>query len=271
MSAKPIKIFFAIIFLTALSLGTSATEMVRLGGVGSITPLAELLARDFQQRNPKISVQISPVPLGSSGSFRALAAQKIDLALTGRRPKNSEPTGDVLLWARTPLVFASKDGIRPKGFSLKDIADIYAERLNVWDNNKSISLVMRNSAESETANLKAMSPDIAASVNQALARPGMTVAENDLDAFDILSRNAGSFGTVALGLVRSKKSTLNIFSVDGHLASSKGVANSAYPWFRYYWLVKGTSLSASTEKFVAYLQSPPAINIMERYEFLAGH
>ena len=248
-----------------------AAETVRVGGVGSVTPLIQQLAADFEQRHPQITIQISPVPLGSSGSLRALAANKLDLALTGRLPKSTEGAPVVLPWIRTPLAFASKDGVRRKGFSLKEIADVYAGKLTTWEQGKPISLVLRAANESETQVLKSMSPDISTAVEQAMTRPGMAMAENDLDALEYLSRNPGSFGTVALGLVRSNKATLNVMAIDGIAPSAKNVANKTYPWFRSYWLIKNTAPTAATEQFVAYLQSPPARTLLERLEFLPGH
>ena len=258
--------------ILALALGflsgaAFANDVVRLGGVGSVTPLLEFLAQDFHAAHPALSAQISPVPLGTAGSLRALAAGKLDIAITGRMAKEGDP-GVAKAWIRTPLVLASKDGAHRPDISLKALSEIYAGRLGQWDDKKPISLILRGANESETTALKALSDEVAKAVELALQRPGMTLAENDLDALMLLEKTPGSLGTTSLGLLQSKKSSLKVFSVEGNSPTVKNLVNSRYPWFRRYWLVTPAEPGPTGKQFLGYLQTDRARKIIEKYGYL---
>ena len=52
--------------------------------------------------------------------------------------------------ARTAFGFATSDGKRERGITAADVADIYAGRLNRWDDGQPIRLIMRPDRESDT-------------------------------------------------------------------------------------------------------------------------
>lgn len=239
---------------------------VNLGGAGSLSPLVRKLAAEFEKQNPGISINVIHPPMGSSGSIRALAAGKLDIALSARLPKSNE-IAVVTPWLRTPLVLASNGGKSAKPLTRADIANIYAGRRTHWDDGRPIRLILRGEQETETQILRGLDRDIDAAVGHALKRSDLLVAENDLEALSMLSRINGSFGTTTLGLLRLEAGPLQAFSIDGKEPGLKTIQTGDYPLLRNYYLLSRVGISAEAEKFLLFLTSAKALKLAASYEY----
>lgn len=254
-----------------LSLATAAgADVVVVGGTGSGCSLIKLLGDEFHKTNQGIEVKIVLPPLSSGGGVRALVAGRIDLAVTAGLVSGEERSriGEQMEWARTPLVFATRDGQRAAGFQLQDVADAYAGRLAKWDNGVPIRLILRSEFESDTQLLRSLSPGVDRAVQDALRRKGMVIARDDLEAIDLLKRIAGSLGTTTLGLVRLDGRSLTILPVNGVVPSARALAEGKYPWFKSLYLVTSKSSSPGALRFLAFLRSAKARDILKRAEYL---
>lgn len=256
----------AIVLATAFAPLPALAETITVGGVGSLLPLMKRLGEEYTKRNPGVEIVMVFPPLGSTGSLRALAAGKIDIALTGRELNPGE-TGQARVWVTTPLVLATFGG-KTKGLGIAQIADIYAGRKTSWDDGKPIRLVLRGAHESETLALRAMSAEIDAAVGQALQRVALPVAENDIEAIEIMSKIPGSFGTTTLGLIKAQNSKLQPVAVNGQAPSLKSMESRGYPWRRIYFLVTRSNPTPTTAAFLTYLNSQPAIALARSLDYL---
>jgi phosphate transport system substrate-binding protein len=269
MAVSRLAMYVAVYFFAAMTTVLSAplfAETIVVGGVGSLTGLAKLLGAEYAKKNPGFEISVIEPPIGTKGAIRALAAGKIDLALSGR-PLNADEAGLGKPWLQTPLVLATLGG-KSQGLSRRQIADIYAGRQGQWDDNKPIRLVLRGDQETETKVLRALSPEVDAAVTEALKRPGLPIAENDLDALEILARIPGSLGTTALGLLKVSGSRLTALPIDGVAPSAKALEDGRYPWRRQFFLITSTTTRPSVAAFVAWLNSAPAQTIAARLDYV---
>lgn len=260
--------FRSLLLVAGISLLSSgvAAETVTLGGVGSLTPVVKLLGAEYAKKNAGVEINVIDPPMGSSGGLRALAAGKIDFALSGRMPKADE-TGQGKAWLQTPLVFATNGG-KSKGLMRADIADIYGGRQTVWDDKKPIRLVMRGEQETETKVLRSLSPEVDAAVAAALKRSDLPIAENDIEALNTLAKIHGSFGTTNLGLIKASGAKVSVLSLDGMQPSAKALEDGSYRLVRQFYLVKGANPSPAAAAFVAWLTSPAAMTMARKLDYL---
>jgi phosphate transport system substrate-binding protein len=247
--------------------GSALAETITVGGVGSMTPLLKKLGEEYKKRNPSVDVVVMHPPIGTAGGIRALAGGKLDIALSGRNLKPGE-VGQAYPWLQTPLILATNGG-KTKGLTSKDIADIYAGRKTTWDGGAQVRVVMRGVAETETAALRSISPEVDVAVSEALKRTDLPIAENDLDAMEVLTRISGSIGTATLGLVKADHSRLTVLSIDGKVPSVKALESGAYPWKRDYFLVTTPAIKPAAVSFLNYLRSAPALKLAREFEYLA--
>ena len=158
-STKCRGITLALYFVLGLSSPASAESLV-IGGTGSSEPLMKLLFQEFSKQSPGLNLTVVSPSLGSGGGIKALSVGKIDLAVTARPLKTAEATvlGQHFEWAATPFVLATNGGKRQSGFALDELAAVYEGRLKTWDNATPIRLVLRTRDDSDTTQLKSMSP-----------------------------------------------------------------------------------------------------------------
>lgn len=255
--ASPLAMMFA---------GQATAETLSIGGVGGVTPLTKHLVAEYVRINPDLEVKVIEPPLGSTGGLRALATGKLDIVLSGRPPKANE-TGKAQPWLRTPLVLATNGG-RSAGLTRAQIADIFAGHKTTWDDQRPIRLVMRAEYESETINLRKLSPEVDTAVGKALQRNDLPIAENDLEAIDILLKAPASLGTSSLGLIKASGVKLAALPIDGIEPSIKTMEDGSYPLIRHYLLISSPAPRSAVAALMSWLQSPKALAIARESNYL---
>lgn len=245
-------------------------EPIRVGGTGSASPLMKELGAAYRKQHPNDDVHVMFPPPSSGGGMRMLVSGKLDLALSGRplKPEEQAQVGQVFLYAKTPLVIAGRGGARKAGFSRSEIADLYAGRLTRWDDGSAIRIIMRSPFESDTLQLRKLSPSADEAVQLALERPGMAYAENDLDAVDLLTKVPGSVGTTTLGLLKAGNHALQLYPLEGVLPTLQNLAEGKYPLSKSIFVVAGRQPSESAKRFVEFLHTPQARDVLRRADYL---
>ena len=268
---KPSKAYLlATAFATWVWQGAVLAQTITVGGTGSAAPIIQRLADAYRKSEPATAITYILPPLGSSGAVRALAAERIDMAVIGRPLSADEQAraGQVTELGRTAFVFASRDGQRAAGFTLTELADVYAGRLTRWDNGAPIRLIVRAETESDTLAMRKMSPAMDAAVTQALAAVGKVVAENDLDAIELIEKTPGSLGPTTLGLVRTEGKAFRLLPVSGVTPSVRALSEGRYPWFKTLFVVVGPQPSPTAQRFLAYLKSAKAKDVLVAADYL---
>ena len=261
--------------LAAALLGAAnAAETVVIGGTGSSGPLMQVLADEFRRAHPQVEFRVIRPPLGSSGAIRALAAGKIDIAVTSRR-FDADDAADNLVAAElaaTPFVMATRDGARARGFSLAELAEVYRGTLAVWDDGRPIRLILRAPTDSDTMTLRALSPGMDAAVQASARRSGMVTAENDLDTLDLAGKVPGALCPTTLGLLRTLGSDLRPLPLAGAVPSLRALESGSYPWSKNLFVIHAARPSPAVRAFVDFLRGPAAREAMRRADYLpAAH
>ncbi|MGB0129565.1 MAG: substrate-binding domain-containing protein [Rhodocyclaceae bacterium] len=244
-----------------LSLPACGAETVRIGGTGAGSVVMQRLAQEYRRAQPDAEIEVAMPPLSSGGGIRALAAGRLDLAVSGRPLKAEEAPmpglGAAIEFARTPLAMASS-GSAAADLSRKELADIYAGRTTQWRDGSPIRLILRSREESDTAALRKLSPEMSAAVDASYERTGLPTADNDLETMDLVVKIPGSLGPVTLGMARLDGRPIKLLSLDGVTPSAKNLESSKYPALKSLYLIVGAKPSPQTERFLAFLHGDKA-------------
>ena len=268
-STKCRGITLVLYFVLGLSSPASAESLV-IGGTGSSEPLMKLLFQEFSKQSPGLNLTVVSPSLGSGGGIKALSVGKIDLAVTARPLKTAEATvlGQHFEWAATPFVLATNGGKRQSGFALDELAAVYEGRLQTWDSATPIRLVLRTRDDSDTTQLKSMSPAMDKAVVIADQRPGMVYGNDDMDTLELLTRTAGALGPTTLGFLRTMDSRLTVLPINGVMPSVAGLKEGSYPWRKTLTVVLPLKASPAAVKFTEFIRSGKASEVMLRYDYL---
>lgn len=250
-----------------LANAAGAAEAIRVGGNGAGTLLLQRAAPEFARARPGAQVNVIG-NLGSGGGIRALAAGAIDLAVSAR-PLSPEERGRGMVEipiARTPLVFASAR--EHPGLTLSEVAAIYRGDVTSWPDGSLVRLVLRPRNDSETADLRAMSPELDAAVSAAFARPGTVLATTDAEAAEALEKVPGSLGTTTLGVIVMEGRALKALPLNGVTPSLKTLEGGQYSYVRTLYLVTPARPAAGVNELVRFLQSRAGGSLLASFGFL---
>lgn len=245
-------------------------ETIRVAGTGAASPLIQQLSDLYRESHPEIQIELIHPPLGSGGSMRALAAGRLELAISASPPKPEDAPkfAQPMAWLTTPFALAGRDV--PPGFSLtrRQLADIYAGKMAQWPDGQPIRLVLRPADDADSRYLRSLSPQVDAAVMQALQRKVLPVAGNDVDNLHMLERTPGSLGTASLGLILSSHSLVRPIAIDGVLPSTKTVQDGSYPLSKTLVLLTARNPGSATQAFVDFLRSPATADFVQRWAFV---
>lgn len=250
-----------------LANSAAAADAIRVGGNGTGTVVLQRAVPEFVRVRPGAQVKVVG-NLGSGGGVKALAAGAIDLAITARPLKVEERTRGLveIPLGRTPLVFATAK--EHPGLTLKEVAAMYRGDVTTWPDGSLVRLVLRPKTDSETADLRAMSPEMDAAVTAAFARPGTVLATTDSEAADALEKVPGSLGTIPLGLIVMEQRALKAIPLNGIGPSLKTLESRQYPYARTLFLILPAKPAQEVNELVQFLRSRPGGNLLASLGFL---
>ena len=128
-----------------------AEETLRVSRTGGAIGGMKLLGEAFGKKHPGVKVNVFH-SMGSTGGIKAVAAGKLDLAVSSRRIKDEEKVPGLVeeLYANTAFIFATSSSNQANGFSLAEIQDIYAGKKTTWPDGSKIFLVIRPATDAFT-------------------------------------------------------------------------------------------------------------------------
>lgn len=245
----------------------SSADTIKVGGTGSGLGIMKILADAYQLSHPDTRILIIP-SLGSSGGIKATEAGALDIGLSGRQMKASErrPHLTEQEVARTPLVFASKR--THAGFTTQDVARMYNGTLNTWPDGSTLRPVIRPESDSETALLRAISPEVDRALTVAHARPGVHIAITDQDSADAIAQIPGALGTSSLALIVSEQRALKVLPLNGIVPSVAALKRNSYPYYKPLYFVLPLKPSEPARAFVAFIQSGQGSRLLSENGYL---
>lgn len=262
----------AVGLLAGWGVAAQAVTEIHVGGTGMGTLVLDRLAVSYRSTSPQVVVKTIHPPLGSSGGLRALSAGVLDIAVISLSPGQQlaqlhAGSDFVTPWVATPMVFTGRDLPAGSRFTLRQVSDIYAGKATHWPQGGPIRLVTRPREETDTKILKESAKDMEQVVEQAMARLGMSVAENDLINQQMLERTPGSFGMIALGQIRMTGSPLKPAALNGVEPSVANLQSGTYPMSKPLYIVLPRSAGAEARAFVQYLKTSTTLRMLEQHGF----
>ena len=234
-----------------------------MGGTGSAVAAMARPGAAAAAQDPTLRLRVLP-SLGSAGAIRALADGMIDLAVIGRPLRPDERALGVVERevARTPFLFAVGLSVDARTLTTEDLVAIYRGTRVLWPDGTRIRPVLRPASDVDTDLLRAISPEVAAAVDAAAARPGMLVAVTNTECNEFLARSPGSIGPTTLLQIRAEPHPLRPLPWNGVEPTLEHLDSGRYPLAKPLLLVFRTPPSERVRRFLAFLASPRGRSLM---------
>ena len=247
----------ALSLLACSGCGSSRGTTVSVVGSTSVQPFAEMLAEEFNQQNPDIQVDVQ-----GGGSTAGIQAVTIGIAEIGTCSRSLKPEEKGF----TPIVIA-RDGIaivvhrtnKVTGLTRAQIRGIFEGAITNWKDvggdERPIRMITR---EEGSGTREAFAHLVMGKAR--IARTALTQESNGA-VKELVKGDACAIGYMSLGLVGKE---LKDVTVDGVEPTAEQVVAGRYPLVRpFLFVVKGTPGEAA-QKYIAFVLSPPAQQMLEK-------
>lgn len=241
----------------------SDSQRVTLVGSTSVQPFAEVLAEEYQKKNPEVQVTVQGG--GSGQGIQALATGIADIGTCSRdltEDEKAKYTPHVI--ARDGLAIVVHPDNRIRGLTRQQAQDIFAGKIANWKDvggaDHAIAVVLR---EDGSGTREAFTHLIMQKVPCA---KGAMVQGSNGAIKALIKGNPHAVGYMSLGLV---KDDLRAVDMDGVTPTEAGVAKGEYKlWRPFLFVTKGTP-KPEAQKFLEFVLSPAGQKMLEK-EGLVG-
>ncbi len=243
-------IVFTAMFLAGLSLPACAQNL-RVGGTGIGLEMGRDIAAGFAKQHAGVDFWM-PESLGSGGGIKALAAGRLDVAISTRPLKEGEVKGgQSVALCRTPWVFYSHASRSDVALTRADLPSLFLSTLSPFVRGE-VRALLRPASESGFQYLEKTFPELKPAIEQARQNRAATEAITDQEAMVEVEQSRSLVGFGALAPIIAEKRKLHVVPLDG--VDPKKM-NADYPHWSALYLLVGEDSSAHGRAFVDYARS----------------
>lgn len=236
-------------------------ETLRMGGSGSTTALAKLLATAYNVKYPQDSIVVVPA-LGTSGGLKALSAKAISVALVSRPLAESERDLQATEFARSPFVLAVAGSNPKSNMSFAELASMLAATEPLWPDGTRVRWVLRPPQDNDSKIVSSFSSAVARAWAVAQQREGAYISPTDEATINSVQRLPGGIGFTTLGQIAADKRPLKALSLENTVPSVAAIKDGSYPYFKRHFLVSNRPGTPIIERFMAFAVSPEAQELL---------
>lgn len=248
-----------------------AHETIKVGGSGAAYPLLSALAAAYRIATPNTEVKLSSPPLGSSAGIRALAANHIDVTISGRALQPTDPAGLAgMELGRSPLAFVVNGPTGQDRLAHQDLVEIFLGHRKHWPNGSRLKLVLRPESDVDSKLVSTLSPEIASALAAGQKRPGMAIAMNDLENAELLSQTQGTLGTITLCQLNISKLGLQEIVTEAAVPPTNAPGSASQSLSRPFVVIMKHDARPAVRHFVEFLFSARARHVMHELKCPLG-
>jgi phosphate transport system substrate-binding protein len=258
-------LLLAVVSCILLNPWVVVAEVIRIGGTGSGLGTMRLLASEFENKYPDISVKVLP-SIGSSGAISAISKDALEIGLISRELKQDELKFGLRVteFSRTPFVLVSERHVPVSNLSHEDLVKIYSGETKSWPNGERIRIILRPAADADTLIARGISLGMSAAIEKVLAREGMLMALTNQESMDLIEKTPGAIGFSSLAQLLSEGRTAKVLSYNGVFPNSNSFLKGTYPLSLKFALITRPDRSPAEQCFINFVQSPQGRSILEK-------
>lgn len=265
LSLAPLAI--AALMAGTISTAAVAAEPLRVGGTGGAFGLLQRLGDAFSATSGSKVVNVPS--LGSSGGIRAVAENKIDIAVSGRPLRAAETAKGltVAVTVRTPYFIVTSHR-NPVGLKSADLASLYAKPNATWADGAPVRIVLRPRSDSDTELMGELFAGMAEALEAARSRPDVPTGATDQDNGDLAERISGSLTGMTGTQLKTEDRRLRAVALDDVDPTFANYENGTYRYGKKLYFVTRSAGNPEIGRFMDYVRSADGMKILREAEVL---
>lgn len=238
-------------FLLAGLCSPASAQNLRIGGTGMGLELVRGIADGFARQHTGVEIWM-PESLGSGGGIKALAAGRLDVALSSRPLKEGEVKGgESVELCRTPWVFYSQASRSDVALTRADLPALFLSTLAPFVRGE-VRMLFRPASESGFQYLEKTLPELKSAIEQGRQNRAVTEAITDQDAMLAVEQSRSMVGFGGLAPILAEKRKLHVVPLDG---VDPRQMSEDYPHWSALYLLVGEDSSVQGRAFADYARS----------------
>jgi phosphate transport system substrate-binding protein len=242
----------------------SGAGTLTIPGTGACEAVLKSVAAAYERAHPLARIVIPP-SVHSEGGIRQVVAGEAALARVSR-PLTPEEAGKKLVYrafAKDAVVFAVGAGVRARGFTIRQIADIFSGRTANWEDLAAgkgpIRVLLREQGDASLNVLMSRYPEIRVLQFTSQGK----ILYHDLEMVDMLQKYRNSVGFTTMSSLGAASSTVTPLAIDGIAPTRESISAARYPVLIEYALVyREDALPPEARDFVDFLFSRAGRNAL---------
>ncbi|MFA6148550.1 MAG: substrate-binding domain-containing protein [bacterium] len=242
--------------LCGLPSGSDAGNL-SIPGTGACEPVLKSVAAAYERARPMARVAIPP-SIHSEGGIRQVITGKAVLARVSR-PLTREEAAKKLTYrafARDAAVFAVGSGVRARGFTIRQIVDIFSGKVTRWEELAAgkgpIRVLIREQGDASLRALMSHYPEIR---DLRFTTHGK-ILYRDLEMVDMLQKYRNSIGFATMTSLGATSAAVTPLAIDGIAPTKESISSGRYPVVVEYALVyREDTLTREASDFLDFLFS----------------
>lgn len=240
-----------------LGCGGEKRKSVSVIGSNSIHLFAEMLAEEFNKNNPDIHVEVQAG--GSTAGIQAVANGVADIGMSSRTLKPEETGFTPITIARDGIALVVHRTNKVTGLTRAQFRGIFEGAITNWKDVGGEDKAIHPITREEGSGTRATFEDLV--MGKARIAASVITQEASGTIREMVENDPSALGYLSVGLVGQKLTTL---AVDGVTPSHADVLSGKYPLARpFFFVVKGTPGQAA-QKFIDFVLSPAAQQMLEK-------
>ncbi len=261
-----LSVFVLAVTFFYFTLTTCSSAAIIIGGTGNALGTMRWLAQGYESANPEVKIKVLP-SIGSSGAIKSVPTGRIQIGLSARPLKEAELKKGIVAieYARTPTIFAVSNKTKVYEITESQLVDIYKGVLKTWPDGSAIRPLVRQAKDSNSKQVKALSPELDKAMDIAIANKDFLFASTDQEAVDTIEKTPGCFGVTALALILSEKRDIRALTFNGVAPTVEACILGEYPIFkRFYFILPKANRSAEVNAFLDFVFSKEGVAILKQ-------
>ncbi len=228
-------------------------EIIRVGGSDSVYPLFNVLAREFERKNPACKVALLPAGHTISGVV-GLVNGEYDIGLTSRQLKPAEEAQNITMipFARDGLAFITHPWVQIKNLTSSQICDIYSGKIYNWRQvgGRDAAIVVIDRPEYTSAKIQLRKNLFPKDLK---ITPSAIEIEKPGQVTESMEYMENSIGYTSFGELAMSSLNFNVIKVNNIYPSTDNVQKNRYPFYRTYGLIVGPNPKKEVMHFFDFI------------------
>jgi len=234
-------------------------------GTGDSEELLIKLSKTFKKLNPSITI-IIPRSIGSGGGIQKIIDNKCKLCRTARNLKAGEKNKGLkqIIFAYSPIVFAVNNNTIKENLAQQNIIDIFSGKIIKFDDidkcnaSGKIYVIRRESGDSSLNILENTFKEF-----KNIKKYAGKITYSNSDTKNYLLKYKNTIGYLPLPNIINTK--LKILNINNIAPTKENILNSKYKLVTPFGLVYKGDLEGIEKRFVQFLKTKVAKNIMQNF------